>query len=113
MFILDVIKHGYKLQFLTTLSPAVFRNNRSALENYHFVSDTIDDLLSSGSIIEVTFYPIVVNPLFVAINSSQKKRLALDLRYINRHLYNNTLDLMIGDHFNITYSLTLTCINLI
>lgn len=87
VFILDVIKLCYKLPFLTTPRPAIFKNNRSAVENYQFVSETIDDLVLFGSIIEVPFIPTVVNPLSVAISSSNKKRLVLDLRYVNRHLY--------------------------
>ena len=41
-------------------------------DNADFVSDTIIDLIDSGSVIEVPFKPIVVNPLSVAFNSSGK-----------------------------------------
>ena len=52
-----------------------------------FVSSTIDHLIKSGSVIETNRQPRVVSPLSVTSNSSGKKRLILDLRYVNDHVY--------------------------
>ena len=81
-YILQVIKEGYKLPFIKTPEFREFQNNHSAINNYNFVSTTIQELIQSGSVIEVPFCP-----LLVAVNSSGKKRLILDIRYINDHLY--------------------------
>ena len=40
----------------------------------------------AGCVIETYEILIVVSPLFVNVNSSGKKRLILDLRYVNAHL---------------------------
>ena len=44
-------------------------------------------MLKCGSIIVAENLPEVINPLSVSINSSGKKRLILDLRYVNTHAY--------------------------
>jgi len=85
-FILDTIKNGYKLPFIDTPKPKMFINNNSALAETEFVSSTIADLLSSGSIVETRNVPKVVSPLGVSRDSSGKKRLIIDLRYVNEHL---------------------------
>ena len=61
-------------------------DNKTAIDNSDFVSDKIINLTDSGSVIDVPFKPIVVNPLSVAYNSSGKPRLILDLRFVNEHL---------------------------
>ena len=66
--------------------PNVLNNNKSALDNSEFVASEIQQLLRSGSVIEVKDKHLVVNPLTVTQNS-QKKRLALDLRFINPFLW--------------------------
>ena len=44
-------------------------------------------MLKCGFIIEVEEPPEVINPLSISINSSGKKPLILDLRYVNSHVY--------------------------
>jgi hypothetical protein len=60
-----------------------FNNNKSALENSEFVNEAISELLDNGCIHAVPFQPFVVNPLGVAIQSSGKKRLILNLSELN------------------------------
>jgi hypothetical protein len=60
-----------------------FNNNKSALENSEFVNEAISELLDNGCIHAVPFQPFVVNPLSVAIQSSGKKRLILNLSELN------------------------------
>lgn len=86
-FICDVIENGYKLPLKTTPEPSFLYNNFSALREQKFVSNEISQLILKGCIKETVRPPKVVNPLSVAINSNGKKRLILDLRYINDHLF--------------------------
>ena len=48
-------------------------------------------MLKCGSITEAEKPPEVINPLSVSINSSGKKRLILDLRYVNGHVYKDKI----------------------
>ena len=41
----------------------------------------------SGSVVQVSSPPHVVNPLSVSVQSGGKKRLILDLRHVNRHIW--------------------------
>ena len=43
-------------------------------------------LCQSGRVIRCVKPPCVVNPLSVSVQAKGKKRLILDLRYVNRHL---------------------------
>ena len=85
-YILDTVKNGYKIPFYETPEPAKFRNNKSALNEREFVNKAISDLIEIGGAIEVKVPPTVVNPLTVASKNS-KKRLVLDLRYVNAHVW--------------------------
>ena len=64
----------------------VFKNNKSAFEHSEFVDSDLTDLISAGSIVECALPPTEVNLLPVALQSSGKKRLLLDLRYPNSFL---------------------------
>lgn len=90
-YILDVIEHGYKLPFMELPKSNITKNNTSATENTEFVSESLRELLTDGSIKQVEYIPRVVNPLSVAINSEGKKRLILDLRYVNAHLFKESV----------------------
>ena len=85
--VLDVIENGYKIPFISEPDSKVFKNNRSALDNSDFVLQEISELLKSGCIKQVSYTPRNVNPLSVATQRSGKKRLILDLRFINKHIY--------------------------
>ena len=84
--ILEIIDNGYKISFYKTPKRASFCNNQSALKNKNFVEESISELLKCGSIIEAEKPPEVINPLSVSINSSGKKRLILDLRYVYKDI---------------------------
>ena len=85
-FIIDTIERGYKIPFISTAVPAKFKNNRSAFNNSAFVTEAINDLLAKDLISEISD-PDIVNPLTVSIQSSGKKRLILDLRYVNHNVW--------------------------
>ena len=48
-------------------------------------------MLKIGSIKEVKAPPKVINPLSVSETAAGKKRLILDRRYINEHLYKDKI----------------------
>ena len=87
-FIIECIREGYKIPFYTTPLSASFTNNRSALQHAEFVCQAILELLSSSRIAQVPKSHLkVINPLSVSVQSCGKKRLILDLRYVNKHLF--------------------------
>jgi hypothetical protein len=85
-FILDVIDEGYRIPFHSTPPPSFSRNNKSALAHPSFVEEAISELLLTNRVFETDVIPRNVNPLSVSVQSSGKKRLILDLRFINNHL---------------------------
>lgn len=75
-FILETLEFGYKLPLLHVPPPTGrFYNNKSALDNSDFVTQAIEQLLTSGCVKPVSEKPHMVNPLSVSIQSSGKKRL--------------------------------------
>ena len=86
-FILRVFDKGYAIPFITFPHNAFFDNNHSALMHADFVLEAIHELILSGSVVQVSSPPHVVNPLSVSIQSCGKKRLILDLRHVNKHIW--------------------------
>ena len=89
--ILEIIDNVRRFPSLKHLNVLHFANNQSALKNKDFVEESISELLKCGSIIEVEKPAEVIKPLSVSINSSGKKRLILDLRYVNGHVYKDKI----------------------
>ena len=86
-WLLRVIREGYCLPFVELPEAKFFQNHTSALCNAEFVSTEISKLLKSGALVEVSPTDLrVCSPLGVAMNSSGKLRLIVDLRYVNQHL---------------------------
>ncbi len=84
-FIVDTIEERYKIPFRETPKPRVFHNNLSALKDWQFDYESITDLLNSDRIIQVSEHDLIVcNPL------SKKKRLILDVRYVDTHVCKQT-----------------------
>ena len=90
-YILDTIWNGYRISFYTTPSSVYLLNNRSALHHSDFVIEAIHDLLIRGLIVEGNQKPFVINPLTVSVQSNSKKRLNLDLRHANKHLWKTSV----------------------
>ncbi|XP_072030100.1 LOW QUALITY PROTEIN: uncharacterized protein [Amphiura filiformis] len=89
--VLDIISNGYKLPLISTPPRNVLKNNKSAFQNSEFVSQAIAELLDKGLISECNEIPLVVNPLSVSVQKSGKKRLILDLRYVNQFLWKDKI----------------------
>ena len=85
-FVLDIIKHGHKPTLRSTPEPYSIPNRSSALKHKQFVNDSVKELLSLGCISEVEQKPRFINPLHVAVQSSGKLRLILDLSHFNSFL---------------------------
>lgn len=86
-WVLEVLKDGYCLPFISLPQKAFFRNHCSVVEDEDFVCQEVSKLLSSGAIAEVERDDLMVcNPLGVVRNSAHKPRLIVDLRYVNKHL---------------------------
>lgn len=90
-FILDMIEHGYKIPFYSSPEQGFYKNNLSALSEPEFVSEAIQDLLDRSLIEKVCKPPTVVNPLTVSVQSCGKKRLILDLRNVNKHIWKQSV----------------------
>lgn len=86
-FIVDTLLNGYKIPFYSDPESMRCSNNKSALQNSQFVSDAVRDLEKRGLIARCNNIPHVVNPLSVAVQNNGKKRLILDLRLVNKHLW--------------------------
>lgn len=84
--VLKTIKNGYILPFRVVPGPYVSPNQRSAIENAIFVGEAIDELLKSGCVRQWSGVPYVCSPLLVVISRSGKKRLVINLRYVNQFL---------------------------
>ena len=86
-FILSVVCNGYKIPFVSLPSPKASSNNTSALKESRFVSEAISNLLKNNCIEMLDHQPDIVNPLSVSVQSLGKKRLILDLRHVNLHVF--------------------------
>ena len=62
-------------------------NNKSAINERLFVEQAITELLLHEYIIEVGSPPGIINPLSVSIQRGGKKRLIIDLRHVNLHIF--------------------------
>ena len=70
--VISVIRDGYKIPFTYTPKKAYFKNNKSSLQEYEFVTKTLKELLQNNLIEETKSIPYVVNPLSVAEDSYGK-----------------------------------------
>ncbi|CAC5388869.1 unnamed protein product [Mytilus coruscus] len=89
-FIINTIK-CYMIPFVNLPPPMKFRNNKSAVDNTDFVNEAVLELAKNRCVHEVPFQPFVVNPLSVAIQKSEKKRLILDLSELNLYVLKNKI----------------------
>ena len=69
-FVIDTIKRGYRIPFISTPCKAHFRNNESDLDNASFAEYAISELVSNHAVVKAPYVPHVVNPLSVSIQSS-------------------------------------------
>ena len=89
--ILEIIHNGYKIPFFKTPKCASVHNNQLALKNKDFVEEPISKLLKYCCIIEAEKSPEIIIPHSASVYSSGKKRLILDLKYVNTHVYKDKI----------------------
>ena len=63
------------------------RTITTAIDNCRFVLEALRDLLTNQCVSAVSIQPWVVNPLSVSVRDDGKKRLVLDPRHVNPHLF--------------------------
>ncbi len=86
-FTLRILENGYEIPWLDQVPPSVhLGNNNSAVKHSDFVGREIASLLAKDCIAEVTELPYFVSPLSVAVQSSGKRRLILDLSMLNAYV---------------------------
>ena len=90
-FVIDTIENGYKIPFFSKPPESFSPNNRSALVDPDFVNEAVSSLLYRGLIQKCKEAPHVVNPLTVSNQKIGKKRLILDLRLVNKHLWKQSI----------------------
>ena len=83
-FVLGIVRSGYRLPFVRFPPFVCMRNNRSALEESLFVATAIEELILANCIAECVECPLVCSPLQVVTNPKGKRRLVIDLCYINQ-----------------------------
>ena len=67
--------------------PAIFKNHASATQEAHFVESALHELALAGCIVTAEQQPVICSRLSVVESTSGKKRLVLDLRYVNEFLW--------------------------
>ena len=85
-FVREVIEHGYRIPFIWLPDPVFYRNHRSAFEHAQFVEEAIKELVAAQCVVQCAEYPVVCSPLSVVVSGTGKKRLVLDLRYVNQFI---------------------------
>lgn len=86
-FILDIIENGYKIPFFSEPPSTFAKNNNSAIQHCDFVTSSIKELEEKELIARCHIRPTVINPLTVSVQKNGKKRLILDLRAVNKHIW--------------------------
>ena len=82
--IIDCIAEGYKLPLLSFPPQFARPNHKSALENADFVTNSLEELTTNRCIQQIKSQPHICSPLSVVTNRSGKKRLVLNLRFLNQ-----------------------------
>jgi len=86
-WIISCIKEGYKLPLRAIPDQYRKPNQHSALEHKDFVLEALQELVENRCIEKVQDPPHVCSPLSVVVNSQGKRRLVLNLRYLNQFLW--------------------------
>ena len=86
-FILSIISEGYQVPLLYTPPRSFTKNNFSAINNSVFVAESTLDLFASDRVSEFSKDSLhVSNQLSVSTQSSDKRRLILELRFVNQFI---------------------------
>ena len=81
--VLNWIEHGYILPLSAVPDPYKKVNHSSTLTDLEFVNGAVCELSQSGCIRSTLEVPLVCSPLMVVTNAKGKKRLVINLKYLN------------------------------
>ena len=85
--VLNTIKSGYVLPLKSEPTPFRGNNHASAYANFGFVQQSVEELVASLCVLEVSDPPYICSPLSVVESSTGKRRLVVNLRHLNRFLW--------------------------
>ena len=85
-FVKEIVTEGYRIPFIRLPEPVFYRNHKSSFEHSKFTEEAIQDLVAKNCVVQCMECPIVCSPLSVVVNARGKKRLVLDLRYVNQFI---------------------------
>ena len=85
--VLDIVGQGYYLPLLSIPDSYSRPNHETTKVHKEFVNEAVADLLHSQCIRQVAVRPHVCSPLMVVESSSGKKRLVINLKYLNMYLW--------------------------
>ena len=85
--ILSIIESGYVLPLKSEPAGHCSANHNSAIKNSAFVDQSVKELVETECVVEVPELPYICSPLSVVESNSGKKRLVINLRYLNRFLW--------------------------
>ena len=90
-FVLLIIRDGYRIPSVSLLEPYFFRNRSSSFNHSEFVQEAIDERLIRDSITQLDLASAFCNPLHVAVQGDGKHRLILDLFFLNKFIWKQSL----------------------
>ena len=93
--VIKVIEQGYLLPLKNEPSPKITKNQASAIANQQFIDQSLSELLQTGCVRVVDSAPHICSPLAVVEGSTGKKRLVINLRYLNQFCGSRNLNMMI------------------
>ncbi len=85
--IISIVKQGYILPFVTVPENKMLSNQSSVYMHEEFVTQAVLELVQNRCVRVLHDPPKVCSPLLVVVNRAGKKRLVLNLRYVNRFLW--------------------------
>ena len=118
-FIINTIVEGYRIPFFDLPGNFIIPNRSSAFKFKDFVYEAISELIERGCVQQVLNSPKFINPLHVEQQSGGKCRLILDLSYLNRFIWRQSVrfedirtvfDLFQSGYFFFTFDLNLVTI---
>ena len=86
-YICGIVSSGYRLPFVKFSKPSFQENHRCSKADKEFVALPIAELVVSDCVQKVTGPPLVCSPLQVVAKDGGKRRLVIDLRYVNLFLH--------------------------
>ena len=82
--IISIIKQGYVLPLTVVPDSFSKANNESAISETKFVDLALQELLLGGCVVACRMKPLIVSPLMVVCSAKRKKRLVINLKYLNQ-----------------------------